>query len=86
MHHRCQLKKNVYWKFKKWIKYQVISEEIESYQSIIETLMWVVYQTWSDIVYAVSKCSKYLINFILDHDLTVKQIIHYLVETAQLRL
>jgi len=39
MHYRCQLKKNVYWKFKKWVKYQAISEEIESYQSIIETLM-----------------------------------------------
>ncbi len=33
-----------------------------------------------------SKCSKYLMNSIFNHDLTVKQIIHYLVETAQLRL
>ncbi len=41
MHHICQLKKNVYWKFKKWVEYQAISEEIESYQSIIETLMCV---------------------------------------------
>jgi len=86
MHYRCQFKKNVYWKFKKWVKYQVISEEIESYQSIIETLMWVFCQTWSDIVYAVSKCSRYSINSTLDHDLAVKQIIHYLVETAQLKL
>jgi len=86
MHHRCQLKKNVYWKFKKWVEYQAISEEIESYQSIIETLMWVVCQTRSDIVYAVSKCSRYSMNSILDHDLAVKQIIRYLVETAQLRL
>jgi len=86
MHYRCQLKKNVYWKFKKWVEYQAISEEIESYQSIIETLMWVVCQTWSDIVYAVSKCSRYLMNSTFDHDLAVKQIIHYLVETAQLRL
>jgi len=39
MHHRCQLKKNIYWKFEQWIEYQAISEEIESYQSIIETLM-----------------------------------------------
>ncbi len=59
MHHKCQLKKNVYWKFKKWVKYQAISEEIKSYQSIIETLMWIVCQTWSNIVYAVSKCSRY---------------------------
>ncbi len=86
MHHRCQLKKNVYWKFKKWVEYQAIFKEIESYQSIIETLMWVVCQTWLDIVYAVSKCSRYLTNFIFDHDLAVKQIIRYLVETAQLRL
>ncbi len=86
MHHRCQLKKNVYWKFKKWVEYQAISEEIESYQSIIETLMWVVCQTRSKIVYAVSKYSKYSMNSTLDHDLTVKQTIHYLVETAQLRL
>ncbi len=86
MHHRCQLKKNVYWKFKKWVKYQATSEKIESYQSIIKTLMWVVCQTRSDIVYAVSKCSRYLTNSILDHDLAVKQIIHYLVETAQLKL
>jgi len=42
MHHRCQLKKNIYWKSEQWIKYQVIFKEIESYQSIIETLMWVV--------------------------------------------
>ncbi len=48
--------------------------------------MWVVCQTWSNIVYAVSKCSRYSMNFTFDHDLTVKQIIHYLVETAQLRL
>ncbi len=86
MHHRCQLKKNVYWKFKKWVEYQAIFEEIESYQSIIETLMWIVCQTWSDVVYAVSKCSRYSTNSILDHDLAVKQIIRYLVETAQLRL
>ncbi len=86
MHHRCQLKKNVYWKFKKWIEYQAISEEIESYQSIIETLMWVVCQTRSDIVYAVSKCSRYSTNSTFNHDLAVKQIIRYLVETAQLRL
>ncbi len=86
MHHRCQLKKNVYWKFKKWVEYQAISEEIENYQSIIETLMWVVCQTRSDIVYAVSKCSRYSTNSTLDHDLAVKQIIRYLVETAQLRL
>ncbi len=39
MHHKCQFKKNIYWKFKKWVEYQVISEEIESYQSIIKTLM-----------------------------------------------
>ncbi len=45
MHHRCQLKKNIYWKSEQWIKYQVIFKEIESYQSIIETLMWVVCQT-----------------------------------------
>ena len=75
MHHRCQLKKNVYWKSKKWIEYQAISEEIESYQSIIETLMWIVCQTWSDIVYAMSKCNRYLMNSIFDHDLAVKQII-----------
>jgi len=86
MHHRCQLKKNVYWKSKKWVEYQVISEEIESYQSIIETLMWIVCQTRSDIVYAVSKCSRYSTNSTLDHDLTVKQIIRYLVDTAELRL
>ncbi len=86
MHHRCQLKKNVYWKFKKWVEYQATSEEIENYQSIIETLMWIVCQTWSDIVYAVSKCSRYSMNSTLDHDLAVKQIIRYLVETAQLRL
>ncbi len=82
MHHKCQLKKNVYWKFKKWVEYQAISEEIESYQSIIETLMWIVCQTRSNIVYAVSKCSRYLMNFTLNHDLAVKQIIHYLVKTA----
>ncbi len=86
MHHRCQLKKNVYWKSKKWIKYQAISEEIENYQSIIETLMWVICQTWSDIVYAVSKCSRYSMNSTLNHDLAVKQIIRYLVNTAELKL
>ena len=48
--------------------------------------MWVACQTRSDIVYAVSKCSRYSTNPTLDHDLAVKQIIRYLVETAQLRL
>jgi len=86
MHHRCQLKKNVYWKSEQWVKYQAISEEIENYQSIIETLMWIVCQTWSDIVYAVSKCSRYSTNSTLDHDLAVKQIIQYLIDTAELRL
>ncbi len=33
-----------------------------------------------------SKCSRYLTNFTLDHDLAVKQIIRYLVDTAELRL
>jgi len=34
----------------------------------------------------VSKCSRYSTNSTFDHDLAVKQIIRYLVETAQLRL
>ncbi len=86
MHHRCQLKKNVYLKIKKWVEYQTILDEIESYQFIIETLIWIVCQTRSDIVYAVGKCSRYATNSTLDHDLAVKQIIRYLVETAQLKL
>jgi len=86
MHHRCQLKKNVYWKFKEWVEYQATSEEIEGYQSIIGTLMWVACQTRPDIAYAVSKCSRYSANPTLDHDLAVKQIIRYLAGTAQLRL
>ncbi len=48
--------------------------------------MWVVCQTRSDIVYAVSKCSRYSTNSILNHDLAVKQIIQYLIDTAELRL
>ena len=86
MHHRCQLKKNVYWKFKEWIEYQATSEEIGGYQSIIGTLMWVVCQTRPDIAYAVSKCSRYSTNPTPDHDLAVKQIIRYLAGTAQLGL
>ncbi len=86
MHHRCQLKKNIYQKFEQWVEYQAIFEEIENYQLIIETLMWIVCQTWSDIVYAVSKCSRYSMNFTLDHDLAIKQIIQYLINTAELRL
>ena len=86
MHHRCQLKKNVYWKSEQWIEYQAIFEEIKNYQSIIKTLMWIICQTWSNIVYAVSKCSKYSMNSTLDHDLAVKQIIQYLIDTAELRL
>jgi transposase InsO family protein len=86
MHHKCQLKKNVYRKFKKWVEYQATSEEIGGYQSIIETLMWIACQTRSDIAYAVGKCNRYSTNPTLDHDLAVKQIIRYLVETAQLRL
>ncbi len=48
--------------------------------------MWIVCQTRSDIVYAVSKCSRYSTNSTLDHDLAIKQIIQYLVDTAELRL
>ncbi len=48
--------------------------------------MWIVCQTWSDIIYAVGKCSRYSTNSILNHDLTVKQIIWYLTDTAELRL
>ncbi len=55
MHYKCQLKKNVYWKLKKWVKYQAIFEEIKDYQLIIETLMWIICQTWLNIIYAVSK-------------------------------
>ncbi len=43
-------------------------------------------QTWLNIVYAVSKCSKYLMNSTLNHDLTVKQIIQYWVNIAELKL
>ncbi len=35
MHHKCQLKKDVYWKFKEWVEYQATPEEIGGYQSII---------------------------------------------------
>ncbi len=48
--------------------------------------MWIVCQTWSGIVYAVSKCSRYSMNFTFNHDLAVKQIIWYLINTAELRL
>ncbi len=48
--------------------------------------MWMICQTQSDIIYAVSKCSRYSTNSTLDHDLAVKQIIQYLVDTAELRL
>jgi len=86
MHHRCQLKKNVYWKFKEWVEYQATPEEIGGYQSIIGTLMWVACQTRPDIAYAVGKCSRYSANPTPDHDLAVKQIIRYLAGTAQLGL
>ncbi len=48
--------------------------------------MWIACQTRSDIAYAVSKCSRYSTNSTLDHDLAVKQIIQYLIDTAELRL
>jgi len=86
MHHRCQLKKNVYRKSEQWVEYQAIPEEIGGYQSIIGTLMWIACQTRPDIAYAVSKCSRYSANSTFDHDLAVKQIIRYLVDTAELRL
>jgi len=35
MHHKCQLKKDVYWKSKEWVEYQATPEEIGGYQSII---------------------------------------------------
>jgi len=86
MHHRCQLKKNVYLKTKEWVEYQATLDEIEGYQSIIGTLMWIACQTRPDIAYAVGKCSRYAANPTPDHDLAVKQIIRYLAETAQLGL
>jgi len=86
MHHRCQLKKNVYWKSKEWVEYQATPEEIAGYQSIIGTLMWIACQTRPDIAYAVGKCSRYAANPTPDHDLAVKQIIRYLAGTAQLGL
>jgi len=86
MHHKCQLKKNVYRKSKEWVEYQATPEEIGGYQSIIGTLMWIACQTRPDIAYAVGKCSRYSANPTPDHDLAVKQIIRYLAGTAQLGL
>ncbi len=48
--------------------------------------MWIVCQTWSDIVYAVDKYSRYSMNSIFDHDLALKQIIQYLVNIVELKL
>ncbi len=86
IHHSCQLKRDVYRKSEKWIEYQATPEEIEGYQSIIGTLMWIACQTRPDIAYAVGKCSRYSANPTPDHDLAVKQIIRYLAGTAELGL
>jgi len=49
-------------------------------------MLWVACQTRPDIVYVVSKCSRYSANHTPDRDLAVKRTIRYLAGTAELGL
>ncbi len=70
----------------KGVDYKVTKEEIQGYESLVGTLLWLAYMTRPDISLAVEKCSRYSSNPTPSHDVTLKRIVRYLKGSSELGL
>ncbi len=75
------------------VKYRYIGEdyeatkgEIQGYQSLVGTSLWLACMTRVDIFLAVGKCSRYASNPTPSHDVTLKRIVRYLKGSEELGL
>ncbi len=57
-----------------------------SYQSVVRSLMYIMLETRSDIIYFISVINRYVFNFTQTHWQTIKRIFRYLRETYQMKL
>ena len=66
--------------------YEATKEEIQGYQSLVGTLLWLACMTRPDISFAVGKCSRYASNPTPSHDVALKRIVRYLKGSKELGL
>jgi hypothetical protein len=57
-----------------------------SYQSIVESLMYIMLEIRSNIIYFISMINRYVFNLTQTHWQTIKRIFRYLRETHQMKL
>ena len=66
--------------------YEATKKEIQEYQSLFGTLLWLACMTRPDISFAVRKCSRYASNPTPSHDVALKKIVRYLKWSKELGL
>ena len=66
--------------------YQVTKKQIQGYQSLVGSLLWLACMTRPDISFPVGKCSRYASNPTPTHDAALKRIVRYLKESKRLGL
>ena len=67
-------------------RHQVFAEEIRHYQSIVDSLMYVMMKTRLDIAYAVSILSRFETNSNKTHLIVAKHVLRYLKETLHMKI
>ena len=67
-------------------RHQVFAEEIRHYQSIVDSLMYVMMKTRLDVAYAVSILSRFETNSNKTHLTAAKHVLRYLKETLHMRI
>ena len=66
--------------------YQATKEQIQGYQSLVGSLLWLACMTRPDISFSVGKCSRYASNPTPTHDAALKRIVRYLKGSKRLGL
>ncbi len=61
-------------------------KELKNFQTLLEELMHLMMQTRSDIAYAVSRLTQFMINSSIDHWIALKRILRYLQSTKELEI
>lgn len=64
--------------------YKVTKEKIQGYQSLVDTLLWLVLMTRPDISFAVGKCSRYSSSQISSKNVAMNKIVQYLKQSKKL--
>ena len=67
-------------------EYRATKEQVQGYQSLVGSLLWLACMTRPDISFSVGKCSRYASNPTPTHDAALKRIVRYLKGSKRLGL